>query len=201
MAERHLDHGRTILLTDAVVAIAMTLLVLPLVDVAGDFDTASPGLWWQRYASLAVSFVVSFLVIFAFWSALGIAQRRLEEGDRHIPGVTLLTMLWLLVIVFLPFPTAVVGHRLDTTSVPFYVGTMLVASSLTSGIVTLAARAHPNGDPRWWPWSTTAVFAVCTVIGLVSSDWALYGLLVLIPLRLVERRLFRPLRAKPRKEG
>lgn len=196
VAERALGHGeaghsRIVLLTDAVVAIAMTLLVLPLVEVADEFDTTRPGAWWQQNASLAISFVVSFVVIFAFWSALGGAQARLEDVAGELPGIRLLTMGWLLVIVFLPFPTAVVGHHLDPTSVPFYIGTMTAASVLTSAIMTLSARVDAAAGPRWWPWTTTLVFALCALLGFVNAEFALYALLVLIPLRTFERRILR----------
>lgn len=56
------------MLTDAVVAIAMTLLVLPLVEAVNEvkLDVSA---FATEHTSLFVSFVVSFLVILLFWVA------------------------------------------------------------------------------------------------------------------------------------
>lgn len=182
---------RTITLTDAVVAIAMTLLVLPVVDVAGEADTRHLGRWLHAQGDLLLSFGVSFVVIYVFWSAHATALRRLEDSDAEVPGLRPLNMLWLLVIAFLPYPTAVVGHHLDTTSVPFYIGAMFVLSALTSGIVVVAGRSGEQVGRPAWAWVTTAVFGVCAVVGTFNADAGLYALLLLLALRIVETRLLR----------
>ena len=111
---------RTVPLTDAVVAIAMTLLVLPLVDAAGDVDTDQLGSFFSSHWNLLVSFGVSFLVIFAFWSAQSAAYHRLAGLDIEVPALRQLTMCWLLLIAFLPFPTAVLGREISSSSAPLY---------------------------------------------------------------------------------
>ncbi|MPV49201.1 DUF1211 domain-containing protein [Pseudactinotalea sp. HY160] len=178
-------------MTDAIVAIAMTLLVLPVVDVADQWDVAHPGRWFAVHGDLMLSFVLSFLVIYVFWAAHAAALR--AAGDRSTMGaVRVLTMLWLLVIAFLPFPTAVVGHELDTTSAPFYIGTMFVLSVLTSTIVTIAGH-HRNEDDNigsdhrlGWAWVTTAVFGACALISAVHAELGLFALLILLLLRIIE---------------
>ncbi|HET7327842.1 MAG TPA: hypothetical protein VFJ14_11230, partial [Nocardioidaceae bacterium] len=135
---------------------------------------------------------VSFLVIYLFWSVHAGALRHLEETGTEVTGLRPLNMLWLLVIAFLPFPTALVGHRTDTASVPIYIGTMFVLSALTAAIVTLAHRTSGSRLPLWG-WWTTAIFAACTLIGVVNADAGLYALLALAVLRVVESRvLHRP---------
>jgi len=56
------------MLTDAVVAIAMTLLVLPLVELAREVDTDSVGSVLTEHRDVFLGFLVSFLVIYVIRS-------------------------------------------------------------------------------------------------------------------------------------
>jgi len=188
---------RAITLTDAVTAIAMTLLVLPLVETAGEVEADRLGAFFSDRGALVVSFVVSFLVIFVFWSAHGSAYRRVVEAGTDVPALRPLNMCWLLVIAFLPFPTAVVGRQVTTVSASFYIGTMLVLSLLTSAIAAVVDRHVGAGQGLGWTWATPAVFAACTLASLVAPDLGLYGLLALAVLRIVEVRLMRRRSAAP----
>src|SRR5689334_18648081 len=82
--------GRVLTLTDAVVAIAMTLLVLPLVEVAGQVGTNSIGAYLANHGNLFLSFAISFVVIYVFWAAHSVAFRRLEETHSEPPALHLL---------------------------------------------------------------------------------------------------------------
>jgi uncharacterized membrane protein len=133
---------RTITLTDAVVAIAMTLLVLPLVEISGDLDPANLSGFWADNRDLLMSFAISFVVIYAFWTGHGAIFRLLtRSGADDVPGMSTLNMFWLLLIAFLPFPTAMIGGDLTTTSTVLYLGTMLVVSALMVAMSRLAHRA------------------------------------------------------------
>jgi uncharacterized membrane protein len=167
----------------------MTLLVLPLVEVAGEVDTADVGSLLAEHGDLLLSFAVSFVVIYVFWAAHGTALRRVEEVDVEPRGLRQLNLGWLLVIAFLPFPTAVVGRDLNTTSAPIYIGTMLALSALTSMIVNVVDRAV--GPPRRgrWAWATTAVFAGCTALSVLNADLGMFALLALALVRVVEVRI------------
>jgi uncharacterized membrane protein len=197
--ERRSPHGagagdgpgvdRAITLTDAVTAIAMTLLILPLVETAGEVKADRLGEYFADRGDLVLSFVISFLVIYLFWSAHGSAYRRVVEADVDIAALRPLNMCWLLVIAFLPFPTAVVGRDVTTVSASFYIGTMFVLSVLTSAIAAVVDRHLGARASAGWTWSTPAVFAVCTVACLVNPDLGLYGLLALAVLRVVRLRL------------
>ncbi|MEW1953073.1 TMEM175 family protein [Terrabacter sp. NPDC080008] len=180
---------RVLTLTDAVVAIAMTLLVLPLVDVAGQVGTGTIGAYVANHGNLFLSFAISFVVIYVFWAAHSVAFRRLEDTHTEAPALHLLNLGWLLLIAFLPFPTAVVGRELTTTSAPVYIGTMTVLSALTAGIITVTDRVI--GPPRRtaWAWLTTAIFGLCALLSLVSADLGMLALLSVAVVRVVERRL------------
>lgn len=187
--ERFLE--RSITLTDAVVAIAMTLLVLPLVDHVEVVQELGLGAMLGELDDLLISFVVSFLVIYVFWSA---HERALSMVDEMPPALRLLNMCWLLLVAFLPFPTALVGRAATTVSVPLYIGTMFVLSVLTSAMIELAARTSPRrgvaerrvGWRSVLTWSTSAVFGLCAVVGAVNPDLGLLGLLLLIVVRVAE---------------
>lgn len=178
---------RSITLTDAVVAIAMTLLILPLVEVSGETRVDSLSELLSEQGALLLSFVISFLVIYAFWAAHGTIHRRLTEaGIEDLPWLDRLNMLWLLVVAFLPLPTALVGHDLNTTTAPIYVGTMLVLSALTSGLAVVARHAVGDSNRLDQAWLTTAVFALCTAVAFFFPNAAMYGLLLLILVRWLE---------------
>jgi TMEM175 potassium channel family protein len=179
---------RVIALTDAVVAIAMTLLVLPLVEVTGEVETERLGDVVRRHTDLLLPFVVSFLVIYVFWAAHASVLSPVAQAGIDVPPLRLLTMLWLLMVAFLPFPTALVGRDDTGDSTPLYIGTMAVLSLLTTLTAVLADRA--TGRPgSFWPWLTTAVFASATLLATVAPDPALYSLLVLVVVRIAEVRL------------
>ncbi len=112
---------------DAIAAIAITLLVLPLVEltseVTPDDSVASllganqPLLW---------SFVLSFAVISRLWFA---QHRSLRHVLYAHDGLTALLMLWTLTIVFLPYSTALVAQAGDqVTTKVLYIGTMIIST-------------------------------------------------------------------------
>jgi uncharacterized membrane protein len=180
--------GRALALTDAVVAIAMTLLVLPLVEVAGEVDTNEPWPFLSDHGDLFLSFVISFVVIYVFWAAHGVAFRRVEDRQTEVRALHLLNLGWLLLIAFLPFPTAVVGRDLNTTSAPLYIGTMTLLSALTSGIITMIDRGVGPPKRTGWAWLTTGVFGLCALLSIANADLGMLALLLLAVVRAVETR-------------
>lgn len=169
---------RTITLTDAVVAIAMTLLILPLVDRVNDSDLTDLGALWADNGQLVQSFAISFVVIYAFWLLHGSLYHRLVVADRpDVRWLGVCNLGWLLVIAFLPFPTAMIGRDLTRVTGPLYLGTMLLLSALTLAMTVLIHRAV--GLPLGFAWLTTAVFAVCLLVSFVSPQLGLYLLLLL----------------------
>ena len=119
--------SRLVAFSDAVVAIAITLLVLPLVDVAGTIGSESIGTFLSHSQTKLLAFLLSFAVIGRFWWAQHqVHGRVVAYNSMFVWGM----FLWLFGIVFLPFPT-----ELLSASAPsgrgihaFYIGTLLVAS-------------------------------------------------------------------------
>lgn len=135
--ERGFD--RVINFSDAVVAIALTLLVLPLVDLpAGYTEGTNLGTLLSQSSGELTAFGISFVVIWRLW----VVHHRILECYRGYDQLLLaLNFGWLLTIVFLPFPTALLSTDLvDRGATPLYIGVLLVSVLLLAGIAELARR-------------------------------------------------------------
>ncbi len=132
LREGRTPHGfsRMVNFCDAVVAIAITLLILPLVDAASNIGTLSVGELFAQNAFRLFVFVLSFAVIGNFW----LVHHRLYEQviDYNLP-LLWANLLWLLTIVFLPFPTELLGSsgRRDLATYAVYIGTLILTSVAT----------------------------------------------------------------------
>jgi uncharacterized membrane protein len=121
------DHGfrRLAAFSDAVVAIAITLLVLPLADSASKSDGESLGQLYRHNDTKLLGFVLSFAVIGSFWWG----QHQAFERVKAYNGVLVWAMFgWLFGIVFLPFPTELLstGTGSSVAVHGLYIGTMLL---------------------------------------------------------------------------
>lgn len=127
---------------DAVAAIAMTLLIIPLLDSINDSPAEQAAVGWfgDNWDQL-VSFVVSFVVIAMFW----IRHHQLfGTVERVTNPLLLLSAGWMLTIVWLPVATAMTGQMgpdpiVETT----YIGTM-VLTCVALLVTRLYLRAHPR---------------------------------------------------------
>jgi uncharacterized membrane protein len=124
----HSERGfhRLVNFSDAVVAIAITLLVLPLVNSAGSIGSTGLGDFLDHNKPKLWAFTLSFAVIGSFWWGLHQAY----EGVKSYNGVLVWGMfLWLFSIVFLPFPTELIGSARSGRGIhAIYIGTMLVTA-------------------------------------------------------------------------
>jgi TMEM175 potassium channel family protein len=138
-ADRGLD--RLITFLDAVVAIAITLLVLPLVElVAQEGRETELGALFSHHGSLFVAFLLSFAVIARLWWA----HRRLgEQVGAYDWAFVLINLVWVLTIVFLAFATQVVATYAGQLAVALYIGT-ITASSACLLLLTVLLRRRPG---------------------------------------------------------
>ena len=138
--DRGLD--RLITFLDAVVAIAITLLVLPLVDVLPDEGAAVdlPTLLAEEAPRFG-AFTLSFAVIARFWL---VHHRLVEQVGSYDRTFVLLNLLWTMTIVLLPFATEVAAvYGTDRLAVAVYVGTMTLSSACLT-LLTLLLRRRPR---------------------------------------------------------
>ncbi len=182
---------RLLTLTDGIVGIAMTLLVLPLVDLVPQAEEHGLGWLFTEHGSDLLAFALSFLVIYRFWA---VHDRTFAGVEGMTPVIRSLNMVWLMGVAFLPFPTALVGHRATTSSAFLYLAALFVVSALTSTMAQLVESGRPAGSGPWrtralaLAWVGTGVIGVCALLGLVSADAGLYGLLALVVVGQLQRR-------------
>jgi uncharacterized membrane protein len=184
-------------LSDAVVAIAATLLILPLVDSANELGHQPVRAFLADHIGQLAAFVLSFVVIARFWRV---------HHDMYTAVVGFSAPLiwanftWLLGIVFLPLPTELIASPFvhDTTADGLYVGTMLFTSlaALVQKQLILRSpslQAEPDHTALRLGPQVASVLAlvVAFLIAVALPGVGLYGLLLLIPAALVERRLLR----------
>jgi uncharacterized membrane protein len=168
---------RLVFFTDAVVAIALTLLVLPLTEIVPELVAAhgepieaitanQPKIW---------SFLLSFVVIGRQW----IGHHRFYEHVRAYNQTLLMTnMIWLLSVIVMPFATQMVGgfNTNEFTSL-LYIGTIVVNSACLS-VMTLVVKSDPRllneGDGLSGRW-------MFNTLGTTISMLAAFGLVLLVP--------------------
>ena len=142
--EQERDFGRFLTFIDAIVAIAITLLVLPLVELTADVDDydSVEALLRDNQAQIW-AFLLSFVVVSRFWFAQHQSMHHVLRYHRRVAG---LMMMWALTIVFLPFPTALVAEASDSPMTKvLYIGTMVTTTLLLAAVECVAApppRAH-----------------------------------------------------------
>lgn len=179
-----LGFTRLINFTDAVTAIAITLLILPLVDEASSIGNLGPGAFLAENVYGLFAFGLSFVVISRFW--LG-HHRMYEQVIGYTPGLIGANLLWLLCVVFLPFPTELLNtaDRGDPLTNGLYIGTLSVASgsSLVQQLIisrTPAIRAPGTGPVPVLPLALLlALMLAALVVSILFPAIGLWALLLL----------------------
>lgn len=164
---------RLVFFSDAAVAIALTLLILPLMDAVG--EAARAGVSTADYLSENLgslgAFALSFVLIARFWRA----HHQLFAAVEHEPqGLFWLNMAWLFAVVFLPVATATTGALpTDAAQLCLYQGTMIVISALMVAM-SMLLRRHPETWADGAEISSqrirgSVVFTVLLVVSLVLA--------------------------------
>lgn len=178
-AESSLSFERIVFFSDAVYAIVITLLVLPLAAEfeAPDEDTNLAHVLGELWPHI-LSFLISFLVIGQFWMAHHRMYRMIGSYDG---GLLWLNLFCLLTVTFMPFPTAVLGAVQDehNLEVVFYAAA-LTATSLAVVLMWTYARTHGLLLPEVSPGQIrgfTVGSLVTLAVFVVSVGAAFFGLL------------------------
>jgi uncharacterized membrane protein len=190
---------RALAFSDGVFAIAITLLVLNLKVP----HLSGPNLGEQlahalkKEGGVIIGFVISFYVIARYWLVHHRMSLRLRRVD--IPFLVI-NLVFLAFIVFLPFPTEVLGlYGETTTAVVLYAGTMVVVGSLSGLLWEYARRAHligtltPAERREGWQRSITPVviFAASIPIAFASATVAQLSWLLLVGTQVVRHARLR----------
>ncbi|PJI86757.1 TMEM175 family protein [Luteimicrobium subarcticum] len=191
--ERGLE--RLLVFGDAVVAIAITLVVLPLVDAAQDLDDRTAWQFVQDHRAGLGAAALSFLVIWVLWRP---QHRVFERAHGYTPRTATLHVVWLAAVVVLPLPTLLVveAPHGDRSAPVLYIGTVLVA--LVAGRLEYAdlwrSGKLDGRAPTARSWATPAAAALALVLAATVPGVGMWGMLLLVPAGLVEDRISRPAR-------
>lgn len=190
---------------DASVAIALTLLILPLMESVAEITDAGEvtlGGWLHENVASLIAFVVSFVIIAMFW----IMHHGLFAHVSQVSGtLTWLGVGWLLTVVWLPVVTAlsvkVTSH--DPGIKALYIGSM-VLTSLMLVIIALYVRAHPElhdlssielAHHLGAVIAMAVLFAVAMAISLLVPASSYFPLFILVLTGWLVRLFARPFKA------
>lgn len=184
-AARTQDLHRFLTFVDACVAIAVTLLVLPLVDAAASVsDGTSPGTFFDENRGRMAAFLLSFAVIALVW----LGHHRYFSMVRSADDMLLrISLGWTLTIVLLPFPTALISpYGSERVLRAAYIGLLLVNSAFMA-LLCLHVSARPglwvDGITKVDVSAGRAIARTCTlltafVLGVAVPPIGFYALLL-----------------------
>ncbi len=144
--QNQLGLERLVFFSDAVFAIAITLLVLeirlPSTDGTITNSQMSPILagMWHKF----LGYVISFLVIGAFWIG---HHRKFRYILRYDSTLLFLNLLMLMGIAFLPFPSSIISEYPYRNVTIFYAFTLMLTSLCSVAIWWYASRNNRLIDP------------------------------------------------------
>ncbi|ROS31768.1 TMEM175 family protein [Cellulomonas sp. PhB150] len=170
--DRGLD--RLVNFTDAAVAIAITILVLPLVDIASDSGDTRLGDVLADHADTFIAFLVTFAVIARLW----VAHHQLFERLRSYDSVVVwLVLLWLGCIVMLPFAAQELSNLYSSDPWVFvlYIG-LVTVSSASLALVSVRIARRPELRASDSPDAHDAGRWITTILLLAAL-----GLVLLVP--------------------
>lgn len=192
--------SRIVALTDGVVAIAITVLVLPLaaIELPESVQESNDQISyiWTTYSQLIMSFLISWLVIISFWFDHHKVFGRLQLVDGFIVRMN---MAWLFAIVVLPFPTNLLSQDVDGPTKPmvtFYLIVLTIASATLLFIDKHADRNPQLVDSRiitsksdnLFSYASTCYIFLLVILSTIIGPGTMWGLLGLIPLSMILRR-------------
>lgn len=188
--------------SDATVAIALTLLVLPLTDVASQASHVAVGKLISDHRSAIVAFAISFVVIGFIW----LEHHHLFESLVDYDGVLVrINLVWLFAVVSLPFSTQAQEQALsgDRGALALYIGNLLL-SFVAIALMRLDALRDPKLiDPArradFGVGSSLVLVVLCAValiVAISAPRVGMWALLLLAPAGTVSRLLRRARRSR-----
>ena len=136
------EMDRIVFFSDAVFAIAITILVLDVrvPDIPPDLVSRELPSRILELGPKFLSYVISFLVLAIYWQAHHQVFRPIRTYDRTLLW---LNILFLMTIAFLPFPTSLLGeYSEEQISLVIYAANAALASLLLVSISWYASAGH-----------------------------------------------------------
>jgi uncharacterized membrane protein len=189
-----LEFGRVVNLSDALFAIAMTLLVFSTMEASGVRLDGILGAFRDQLGEL-IAFALSFAVVANFW---WIHHRFFAVLGFVEPGLIGINLALLGAVALVPYPTSLLGRdpTVRGTVVPYLLLLSLVA------VLHLALLLRAGAVGAWWqpmpdgllPWlvagwgSSTAVTLLALAVAFVAPVAGLLMLLLTWPAELLVAR-------------
>ncbi len=191
---------------DAVVAIAMTLLILPLMESVSEAasEKLSTAEFFVEHSGQLLSFALSFVLIATFWMG---HHRQYRDVEWVTAPLLWINIAWMSTIVWLPVPTAMIGQmETDSLQPVVYIGT-LILTQLTTLAGWLYLLRHPGftttpidvlragviGDL-----AAIILFLIALALAVFVPSLGYAGLLVLLLTGVVTKLLNRASQQAPR---
>jgi len=202
----HLLHEaeRTIAFTDAVVAIAMTLLILPLMDGASEMGEEGSQIqttsdYFSENAHKLTSFLISFFAVALFWKG---HERMFAHAGHFTAPLLRLNFIWMGGVVFFPVATSLMNQSIDGDKggVVLYIGILMLVAFVNLLMCIIIRR-----DTRTWKEdapnvpsvvnNVIIIFLLCVamlvslLVSGVGGQYSLLFLLARVPLSLIVQKL------------
>ena len=197
--ERSFGLERLVFFSDAVFAIAITLLVIDLRLPEADEGATVAQLISDLVPEL-FAFFLSFMVIGTYWLAHWRRFGYVERVDERLAGLNLVLLAF---IALMPFPTSVIAsHGADPGAVILYVGVIALAGVANSATWLHAWRAGllrpdlPAAYIRLATWrglSVPLVMVLSLPLLLVGDYLVLFSWFLIIPVQAYLARRIRRL--------
>lgn len=187
---------RLIFFSDAVFAIAITLLALEIQLPVEATNLSDRQLFenlmsiWPKY----LSFFISFMVIGNFWIAHHRRYRYIVSYDTRL---LLINLLVLMSIAFIPFPTAVLSENGNRTATIFY-----SLSIATTGLLSALLWGYASAENRLLEdrfdtgiarrnllsiLTVPTIFLISIGIAFIDPDLAKFSWILTVPAALIMR--------------
>lgn len=173
--QRAASPDRLVFLTDGVIAIIITILVLDIkVPELGSGQSIADSLTEAR--PTFISFVISFLLVGMFWTLHKQTFNQVRYVDHN---ATWLNLLFLLALALVPYASSALGEYSEEPTALYLYGAVLIAASLLR--FSLNAYFHTHPGLMWQPSSKTArrltamtasVPIVVYVVAMVVAGWS-----------------------------
>jgi uncharacterized membrane protein len=187
------EFGRTLSFFDAIFAVSMTLLVTTLSPAPDDWSSWSA--LWDGVGYQHVAFVISFVLIGAYWWG---NHRFVGSLETLSPGLVIVTVAMLGFVALVPFTTDALGDEGRSTvevATVVYAANLALLSILATVLHVIARRDRLYRNPPTPAEArmtfldqsvTTAVFLVSIPVAVVVSGaagrWCWMSLVVIGPL-------------------
>lgn len=196
--ERGKETERTVFFSDAVFAIAMTLLVLDLKlpEMAAGISAAQMGPLLLEQTGPMASFVLSFVLVGRLWLNHHRKFTAISGYDGRLQAINLAALFF---VVFLPVPTSLLFQADSESPWPPVIYALTISGAFLS-LAWLWHHAHAAGlmhdwvdlalfrfvlhgtDPVW------VVFMLSIPVAFISPVWAMYFWILIWPVSVLHGR-------------